>query len=237
MQYFRITESKNDWTVTRILREIINQFKKNFSTFQNSKYLAMAHGNIGTPVEPPIIPLTLFPEAPNLVVTFKEHNFPVPAFSSGGANAKKNFIRVDVLLSKNFQDQHLEILRQEMLQTLIHEFEHLGQSGPEYETAALAGKNWHKSLAHAETYMLVPAEAKARVTNIYRLAKTRKEPFDKVLDDFLKKLENNWYFQFLDKDYYPNERMFEKDLKRRIENIRKHYLELVKDKFLKVQIN
>ena len=94
-------------------------------------------------------------------------------------------LRVNLVLPRDFPDQVLSYINDELADTIRHELEHSGQETWELmdcqKKTPTADAIW-KSLKNASEYYLCPAEIRAHVAGFMKRAKSNKEPLGEIID-------------------------------------------------------
>jgi hypothetical protein len=101
-----------------------------------------------------------------------------------------DLISIRITTNPNMNDESMDDLIGELIETVRHEIEHITQRG----TYAKAGK-WRrkndkirdKNATNPELnnkYFLLPDEVDANIHGLYAKAKTMKQPYQKVIDDY-----------------------------------------------------
>ena len=98
---------------------------------------------------------------------------------------KTSDLRVNLTLPRDFPDQVLNRVSDELIDAIRHELEHSGQETWELmdcqKKTPSADVIW-QSLKNAAEYYLCPAEVKAHVAGFMKRAKTNREPLGNVID-------------------------------------------------------
>ncbi len=94
-------------------------------------------------------------------------------------------LRVNLVLPRDYPDQVLSNINDELVDVIRHELEHSGQETWELmdcqEKTPTADVIW-KSLSNAAEYYLCPAEVKAHIAGFMKRAKSNKVPLSDVID-------------------------------------------------------
>jgi len=94
-------------------------------------------------------------------------------------------LRVNLVLPRDFPDQVLSQINDELTDAIRHELEHSGQETWELmdcqKKTPTADSIW-QSLKNAAEYYLCPAEIKAHIAGFMKRAKSNKEPLGDVID-------------------------------------------------------
>ena len=94
-------------------------------------------------------------------------------------------LKVNLVLPRDFKDQTLSYINEELTDALRHELEHSGQDIDELmdciSNLTAASDIW-KSFKNATEYYLCPTEVKAHVAGFMKRAKSNKEPLPDVID-------------------------------------------------------
>jgi hypothetical protein len=97
-------------------------------------------------------------------------------------------LRVNLILPKNFPNQVVSQINDELTDAIRHELEHSGQETWELmdcqEKTPTANAIW-KTLKNAAEYYLCPAEIKAHIAGFMKRAKSNKESLGDIIDDEL----------------------------------------------------
>lgn len=98
---------------------------------------------------------------------------------------KTSDLRVNLRLPKDFPDQVLSQINDELVDAIRHELEHSGQETWELmdcqEKTPTANSIW-QSIKNAAEYYLCPAEIKAHIAGFMKRAKSNKEPLSDIID-------------------------------------------------------
>lgn len=101
---------------------------------------------------------------------------------------KTSDLNVNITLPRDFPDQILSHINDELVDAIRHELEHSGQDIDELMDCIGTGpdsSNVWSSLKNAAEYYMCPAEVRAHVAGFMKRAKSGKQPLAKVIDQEL----------------------------------------------------
>ena len=187
-----ISESKHDTLVTDITKDILNQLK----LFNNSDE---KEAQIDLPDEGEYYYTPFFHgETHSFYIELYLHktnlqHYKIDADAPG--DIEDNDIRVAIYYNPKLLKQQIGEIKNNIIYTLRHEYEHLLQVISDYERVSYSSKHRYKK--DSLSTLLKQQEIEPQIRGYYLQSKKEKTPFDIVISNHLDKLQNNKQISFL----------------------------------------
>jgi len=190
MKSFKLfLESKLDGISTTIVRAIVRGIRDNFDFMVENDGMFLWYGNIpelhGSKIAKH---LDLSEINYNILIIIEKQKEDVSV--SGSYSSNRNLIRANI--KTPFDKKSLSNIWEHLVDLIRHELEHTIQSKEMLSKSNIANKDLFKNINNLETYLTDPGEVEAFVVAFAKIAKSTKQTFFKVIDDYLKGKRWHW---------------------------------------------
>lgn len=190
-----INESKHDTMVSNLVKVILEQLK----LFNNSD---LKEAQIDLPEEgeyyqTPFIKGESFPFYIELYL-FKTNLQHYKIDADAPSEFEDNDIRVGIYYNPKLLKSQISEIKNNLIYTLRHEYEHLLQVISDYERVSYQKKHRYKK--DSLSTLLKQQEIEPQVRGYYLQSKKEKKPFDLIISNHLDKMEKNGQISFIGPD-------------------------------------
>jgi hypothetical protein len=187
-----INESKHDNLIINITRDVLEQIK----LFNNSK---LSEAQVDLPDEGEYYQTpTFYGEVYDFFIElylFKTNDESYKIEADAPGSLDEEFLRVAIYYNPKQIKSQIKEIRNNLIYTLRHEYEHLLQVITEYERVSYPKK--HSYRGDSLSTLLKKKEIEPQIRGYYLQSKKELKPFDLVVSDHLDKLEKNKQITFL----------------------------------------